>query len=210
MSFQYFSLYARGADLKVEFEVPTWRQIYLMLLNLAEKIQGDNFKPDVVIAVSRGGWLPARVLSDLLETPTGNVGVDFYLGVGETRKAPVLTQNVTVPVAGKKALVVDDVADSGKSLKLVKTLLFQQAAIDTKVATIYYKPLCIIKPDYYARKTKRWVVFPWETKETIRRIFKKNRDVNKVKVEIAKLAKAGLPKQLAERFLKEISEEKTC
>ena len=196
--------------MKVEFEVPNWRNIYLMLLNLAEKIRRGTFKPDVIIAVSRGGWLPARVLSDLIETPTGNVGVDFYLGVAETRKVPVLTQNVNVPVAGKKVLVVDDVADSGKSLKLVKKLLFKQGAMDVQVATIYYKPLSIIKPDYFARETKRWVVFPWETKETIRRIFEKNRDETIVKVEIAKLVKAGLPKQLAEHFLKEISEEKPC
>ena len=196
--------------MKVEFDVPNWRNIYLMLLNLAEKIRRGTFKPDVIIAVSRGGWLPARVLSDLIETPTGNVGVDFYLGVAETRKVPVLTQNVNVPVAGKKVLVVDDVADSGKSLKLVKKLLFKQGAMDVQVATIYYKPLSIIKPDYFARETKRWVVFPWETKETIRRIFEKNRDETIVKVEIAKLVKAGLPKQLAEHFLKEISEEKPC
>ena len=196
--------------MKVEFEVPNWRNIYLMLLNLAEKIRRGTFKPDVIIAVSRGGWLPARVLSDLIETPTGNVGVDFYLGVAETRKVPVLTQNVNVPVAGKKVLVVDDVADSGKSLKLVKKLLFKQGAMDVQVATIYYKPLSIIKPDYFARETKRWVVFPWETKETIRRIFEKNRDETIVKVEIAKLVKAGLPKELAEHFLKEISEEKPC
>ena len=196
--------------MKVEFDVPNWRNIYLMLLNLAEKIRRGTFKPDVIIAVSRGGWLPARVLSDLIEAPTGNVGVDFYLGVAETRKVPVLTQNVNVPVAGKKVLVVDDVADSGKSLKLVKKLLFKQGAMDVQVATIYYKPLSIIKPDYFARETKRWVVFPWETKETIRRIFEKNRDETIVKVEIAKLVKAGLPKELAEHFLKEISEEKPC
>ena len=196
--------------MKVEFEVPTWRHIYLMLLNLAGKIRRSNFKPDVIIAISRGGWLPARVLSDLLETHTSNIGVDFYLGIAETNKAPVLTQNVTVPVAGKKAIVVDDVADSGKSLKLVKTLLFQQGAMDVQVATMYYKPWGIIKPDYYSRETKRWVVFPWETKETIRRIFEKYRDETTLNVEIAKLVKAGLPKQLAERFLKEMSEEKPC
>ena len=196
--------------MKAEFEVPTWRQIYLMLLNQAEKIRGSNFKPAVIIAVSRGGWLPARVLSDLLETRIGNVSVEYYLGVAETRKAPVLTQNVSVTVAGKKVLVVDDVADSGESLKLVKAHLLQQGAMEVRLAAMYYKPWSIVKPDYYVGETKLWVVFPWETKETIRRIFEKSRDENTISVEIAKLVKAGLPKQLAERFLNEMFEERHC
>lgn len=196
--------------MKAEFEVPTWRQIYLMLLNQAEKIRESNFKPAVIIAVSRGGWLPARVLSDLLETRIGNVSVEYYLGVAETRKAPVLTQNVSVTVAGKKVLVVDDVADSGESLKLVKAHLLQQGAMEVRLAAMYYKPWSIVKPDYYVGETKHWVVFPWETKETIRRIFEKSRDENTISVEIAKLVKAGLPKQLAERFLNEMFEERHC
>ena len=52
-----------------EFEVPTWNQIYEMLLSQAEKIRKSGFKPNITIAISRGGWLPARVLSDLLENP---------------------------------------------------------------------------------------------------------------------------------------------
>ena len=109
-----------------------------------------------------------------------------------------------------KILVVDDVADSGKSLKLVKTYICQLGAMETRAATIYYKPWSVVKPDYYVRETKRWVVFPWETKETIRRIFENNRDEVAISVEIAKLVKAGVPKQLAERFLKEMFEERPC
>ena len=196
--------------MEAEFEVPTWRRIYLMLLGQAEKIRESSFKPDVIIAVSRGGWLPARVLSDLLETGLGNVSVEFYLGVAETRQAPVLTQSASVAVAGKKVLVVDDVADSGESLKLVKAHILQQGAKETRVATMYYKPWSVVKPDYYALETRRWVVFPWEFKETVRKIVEKGKDKDAVGVVLAKLVKAGLPKHLAERFLKEITEEKNC
>jgi hypothetical protein len=54
------------------------------------------------------------------------------------------------------------------------------------------------------------VVFPWETKETIRKIVEKHGDKSAVSVEVAKLVKAGLPKQLAERLLKEVFEERNC
>ncbi len=197
-------------EAEAEFEVPAWHQIYSLLLSQAERIRKSNFKPDAVIAVLRGGWVPARVLADLLETGMGTVSVEFYVGVAETRKAPVLTQGVSVAVAGKAVLIVDDVADSGESLKLVKAHLLQQGATEARVATVYCKPWSVVKPDYYMRKTRRWVVFPWETKETLRKIVEKYRDKDAVRVITAKLVKAGFPKQLAERFLKEMFGERPC
>lgn len=196
--------------MEAEFEVPTWRHVYLMLLGQAEKIRESSFKPDVVIAVLRGGWLPARVLSDLLEAGLGNVSAEFYVGVAETRKAPVLAQSVSVAVAGKKVLVVDDVADSGESLKLVTAHILQQGAKESRIATLYYKPWSAVKPDYYVLETRCWVVFPWEIKETVRKIVEKGSDKEAVGVVIAKLVKAGLPKLLAEKFLKEVTEERAC
>jgi hypoxanthine phosphoribosyltransferase len=167
--------------------------------------------PDITIAISRGGWLPARVLSDLLETILANVSVEFYLGVAETKNEPVLTQGVSAVVTDKKLLIVDDVADTGKSLKLVKEHILQQGAKEVRTATLYYKPWSVVKPDYYEKETRLWIVFPWEMRETIRRIFEKRRDKSaSIEEETAKLVKAGLPKQLAARFLKEMFEEKTC
>jgi len=197
---------------KLEFEVPTWNKIYLMLLRLAQEIKKDSFKPDIIVGVSRGGWPPARVLSDLLNNPNlANVKVEFYLGVAETKGEPTLTQPVSVNVAGKKVLVVDEVADTGKSLKLIKEHLAKEGATEVKVATIYYKPWSIITPDYYARETSRWIVFPWEIKETIRKIIKKCREKNKpLEEEMVKLVRAGLSQKLVDRFLKEVLEEENC
>jgi len=197
-------------EAEVEFEVPTWRQVYSMLLSQAVEIRKSSFRPDIVIAVARGGWLPARVLTDLLETDLGSVSVEFYVGVAETRKAPVLTQGVSVAVACKKILIVDDVADSGESLKLVKAHILQQGAKEARVATMYCKPWSKVKPDYYAQETKCWVVFPWEIKETVKKIFAKYKDKAAAGRVTAKLVKAGLPKHLAEKFLKEMFEERTC
>jgi hypoxanthine phosphoribosyltransferase len=198
-------------EARAKFEVPTWSQIYNMLLSQAEKICQSGFKPDIVIGIAKGGWIPARVLLDLLEIPNlAVVRVEFYLGVAETKKEPVLTQGVSAVVTGKKVLIVDDVADTGKSLKLAIEHVLQQGAVEIRTATVYRKPWSIIKPDYYETETSLWVVFPWETKETIRKIVKKHGDKNAINVETAKLVKAGLPKQLAERFLKEVFEEREC
>jgi hypothetical protein len=211
---QSYSGSKRRQKVKIElgFEVPTWNQIYGMLLNLAEKIRKDKFKPDVIVGVSRGGWPPARVLSDLMCNPNlANVRVEFYLGVAETKEEPVLTQPVSISVAGKKVLVVDEVADTGKSLKLVKEHLIKQGAVEIKIATVYYKPWSIVKPDYYEKETSQWIVFPWEIKETVRKIVKRCREKGKsIEEETAKLVKAGISAGLVEKFLKEILEEENC
>jgi hypoxanthine phosphoribosyltransferase len=197
---------------KLEFEVPSWNQIYDMLLNLADKIRKNGFKPDMIVGVSRGGWPPARVLSDLMDNPNlANVRAEFYLGVAETKEKAILTQPVSMPVAGKKVLVVDEVADTGRSLELVKEHIFRNGAAEVKIATVYYKPWSIIKPDYYEKETSRWIVFPWEIKETVRKIVKKCRENGKpVELETVKLAKAGLSSDVIQRFLREIHEEENC
>ena len=202
----------KKVSLELKFEAPTWSQVYNMLLNLAEKIRRNRFRPDIIVGVSRGGWPPARVLSDLLGNPNlANVKAEFYLGVAETKGEPILTQPVSMAVAGKRVLVVDEVADTGKSLKLVKEHIVKEGATQVEVATVYCKPWSIITPDYYERETSRWIVFPWEIKETIRKIFKKCRKEGiSAKKETAELVKAGIPAELVMRFSKEILEEENC
>jgi hypoxanthine phosphoribosyltransferase len=197
---------------EAEYEAPTWNQIFNMLLKQAGRICRSSFKPDIIVGVSRGGWPPARILSDLLENPNlANVKAESYLGIGEARNKPTLTQGVSVNVAGKKVLIVDEVADTGGSLKLVREHVLEQGASEVKVATLYYKPCSEFKPDYYEKETDRWIVFPWETKETLRKIFEThNTNAARLRKETAKLASAGVPKRLITRFLKEFNEAKAC
>ena len=190
------------------FKIPSWEQIYALLLNLARKIRNDKFSPDIIVGVSRGGWAPARVMSDLLENPElANVKAEFYLDVAKTKSEPVITQPVSVSVRNKKILIVDDVADTGKSLRLVRLHLKQQGATDVKIATIYYKPWSVVTPDWYERKTSRWIIFPWERKETVRNVVKKFKSEGKTVEEAKKtLIRHGLDRKLVERFLEEILE----
>jgi len=195
-----------GFDWK--FEIPTWEKIYELLLNLANQVRKADFKPDVIVGIARGGWPPARIMSDLLENPElANVKAEFYLSVAETKGEPVITQPVSVPVKGKRVLVVDDVADSGKSLALVREHLKEKGAIDVRIATIYYKPWSIVTPDWFEKKTSHWIIFPWERKETVRRILEKCKKHGKT-VEEAKetMIRYGFDRKLVERFIEEISE----
>lgn len=191
-----------------EFEIPTWERIYGLLLDLASKVRRNGFKPDVIVGVARGGWPPARVMSDLLENPeVASVKADFYSGVAENKGQPVITQSVSLSVKGKKILIVDDVADTGKSLALVKEHLKERGASEVKAATIYYKPWSEFTPDYFERKTSHWIVFPWERKETVRRILEKCRkDGVSSEKAMEILARCGFGRRLVKRFIAEIAE----
>jgi len=198
-------------ETEAEFEAPTWNQIYAMLLRQAQKICQSRFEPNIIVGLTRGGWIPARVLSDLLEIfDLATLGGEFYLGVTKTRKEPVLTQSVSGIVTGKNALMVDDLADSGKSLQLVREHILQQGVREVRIATLYCKPFSATKPEYYESETHGWVVFPWDTKETVRTIVEKYEDKRDIAVETGKLVEAGLPKKLIEKFLKEMLEDRNC
>ena len=192
----------------IDYEVPTWSQIYDMLLSQAQKISAQNFRADIVVGVARGGLVPARILTDLLEIPElVTIQISFYQNIAQPTIEPILKQALTVPIEGKKVLLVDDIADSGESLKLAQTYLHQQGALETKTATLYLKPQSITTPDFYEKRTSAWVVFPWDTKETLRKIIQHQLGKRVLTQEVSKLVKAGLPKLLAERLLKDMQKE---
>ena len=189
----------------INYEIPTWNQIYAMLLSQAQKIQKQNYKPDIIIGIARGGVIPARILIDLLETPQLTaIQIEFYTDINQTQQEPTLNQPLTTKITGKKTLLVDDIADTGKSLELAKIHLKQQGPKEIKTVTLFQKPQSIITPNFYEKQTTNWVVFPWETKEILRKIIQKHQVKRTLNQEIAKLVKAGLSKQLVEKLLKDI------
>jgi hypoxanthine phosphoribosyltransferase len=183
----------------VEFETPSWNQIHRMLINQSEKILTDKYKPDIIIAITRGGWIPARVLSDLLEVHNlTTIGIEFYLDISKTRKKPVLSQELSTPISGKKILLVDDVADTGESLQLAKKHILNKDKADLIISTLYKKPQSVIEPDYYEKTTKQWIIFPWEIKETAKKIWDKNEEFES--------KKPSLTEDLVKKFLNDFNE----
>jgi len=172
--------------LPISYISPSWDRIYEMLIELAKRVKGSGFKPDLIVGVCRGGWTPARVMSDLLENAnTASIRIEFYLAPGVTAKKPVISQAIMVPVKGVNVLVVDDVADTGESLKVAVEHLDVCGAKAIKTATIYYKPQSIFKPDFFIIQTEQWIIFPWERLESTRRLLdeaqKKGKPIDSVK-----------------------------
>ncbi|MEM2902199.1 MAG: phosphoribosyltransferase [Candidatus Bathyarchaeia archaeon] len=191
-----------------EYLILEWEDIYRMCIELSKRIKEDDFKPDVIVGVARGGWIPARILSDLLEnTNLANIKAEFYEDVAKTGKKPRITQPVSTDVRGLKVLVVDDVSDTGLSLSEVRKSLVQEGAGEIKIATLHYKPHSVLKPEYYVDETSAWIVYPHERYEFIKSTIRKMRNLNltEVKEWFKKIGfKAPYTEQLIEEAWKTI------
>lgn len=192
-----------------KYKTASWNKIYKMLLNLYEKIRSSEFKPEIIVGVIRGGLIPARILSDLLENPNlTTIRTECYSPF-DVKKEPMLTQPLLETVNGKTVLIIDDIADTGRSLRLIVEHVMQQNASKIRTATLFYKPWSVITPDYFEEETRQWVVFPWDIKETVRKAFETN-----YKMPVSQLSKdlyaLGLPKLMSNRFLKEIAKARIC
>jgi hypoxanthine phosphoribosyltransferase len=114
----------------------TWQEIEQAVDVLATTIRSGGI-PDLIVAIPRGGWIPAVMLGHRLNIPV---------------------QSLAMPVCTSKVLVVDDICDTGKTLWKI----MQQLSLEARSATLFYKYNTTYDPTYYARETKEWIVFPWE------------------------------------------------
>src|ERR1700758_5789978 len=101
----------------------TWQQFGDASRELAKVIAADGFEPDLILSIARGGLFLAASLGYALAVKNLHVtNVEFYDGVGSTLDMPVMLPPVpsAVDFSEKKVLIADDVADTGKTLELVR------------------------------------------------------------------------------------------
>lgn len=148
------------------------------VIEYCERLAGmaEGCRPDVIVGLSRGGLVPARILSDMMGVrQLGVLGVSFRKGMGITAGDPRITQGLDMDVSGRRILIVDDIADTGRSLEVAKDYLMRKGAKEIRVAVIHYKPVSAFRPDYYVMTTTAWVVYPWEKHETELELREKKR-----------------------------------
>ncbi len=151
----------------------SWDEVAGLCESLASSITSSGFAPDVLVGVSRGGLVPVRLLSDLLGvSDIYTVRVSFYKNVGKTADFPRLVQPLPGRLDGKKALIVDDVSDTGRSLLVARDHVKRMGAEDVKAATLHFKPHSTFCPDFFIGRTGDWLVYPWERHESARDLGK--------------------------------------
>jgi hypoxanthine phosphoribosyltransferase len=152
-----------------ERETLTWETFGDAAQELARVIADDGFRPDLILAIARGGLFVAGALGYALSVKNLHLmNVEFYNGVGSTLDMPVMLPPVpsVVDFSQKKVLIADDVADTGKTLELVRGFVVDQVA-EVRSAVVYEKPGSLVKCDYVWKRTSRWINFPWSTRPPV-------------------------------------------
>jgi len=168
----------------------SWVQFYKDCLYLGKKIKESKIKIDKLIAISRGGLVPARILSDFLTLPVSNIIISSYINLKQL-KEPEIIEVTEVNLKSKSILIVDEVSDTGKTF--IRTLNYFKKKSVKNIFTCapYIKPRTRFVPNFYQRTINAWIVFPYDLRETYEALLKEEK--NKEKAE-EKLSKIGFKK----------------
>ena len=141
----------------------TWEDLGTAVEELAGQIREDGFDPDAVLALARGGLPAAGALAYALGVKNmATLNVEFYAGVEERLAEPLLLPPVPdlSLLRSERLLVVDDVADTGRTLALASEFCAQHGP-EVRTAVLYEKPQSVVRCDFVWRRTDRWINFPW-------------------------------------------------
>ena len=130
---------------------------------LAGMVADDGFRPDMILAIARGGLFVAGSLGYALGVKNLYVmNVEYYTGVDQRLDVPVMLPPYVdfVDMSDTKVLVADDVADTGHTLEFVRAFCEGKVG-EVRTAVLYEKPQSVVKCDYVWKRTDLWIEFPW-------------------------------------------------
>jgi hypoxanthine phosphoribosyltransferase len=147
-----------------ERDIVTWEALDQLVVVLAERLAGRSF--DVMLAITRGGMVPAGMLAYRLGLRDILVAaVEYYDASGQPGPHPTFLQFPADPLLrGRQVLIVDEVWDSGTTIAAVTERVRQAGGIPT-TAVLHFKPGRSVvpgAPDVHAVETDAWVVYPFK------------------------------------------------
>lgn len=163
-----------------------WDTYHELTRKLAATILQHHAEVNQIVAISRGGLTLGHLLSDFLRIPVATFTIQSYTDI-QTQGELVITEPLKTRINGKHVLLVDDVADSGKTLIRASKYLKRFKPASIRVVTMFYKPHSVFRPDYFAQSTTKWILFPYEPTETILQITTSMQKAKKSKAEIQRL-----------------------
>ena len=136
-----------------------WDEFNENIKQLGKIINREVFKPDIIIAIARGGWIPTRYLSDLLHTKKiGSIGIKYE---DETRTKLSTYSKPSIPKECKKILLVEDMLESGNSIKWAYEY-YSNHGYDVKTACLFIMKKTEFIPNFYVKIIDDKIRFPWE------------------------------------------------
>ncbi|MFB6470819.1 MAG: phosphoribosyltransferase [Vulcanisaeta sp. AZ3] len=149
-----------------------WEDIERGTLKLVQDILRDHYQPDIIIGISKGGVIIASLISDMLSVPVDLMRIAHW-GFGRANNDATIRYRPVINVDGLNVLLVDDVADTGITLKIAKDELIRLGARNVKTAVLDYKALSSkFAPNYYVYMWTTWayIIYPWENLEAFRNL----------------------------------------
>jgi uncharacterized protein len=194
----------------------TWDEIAQWTETVARKITETGFRPTVVIGLTRGGWVPARLICDHLKVKKLYAVKTEHWGVTANQDGKaLLTQELSISIAKDNVLVVDDITDTGESLMLALGHLGELGPKELKSSTLLHIAHSKIQPDYFcvhvAKEEWTWFIFPWNLHEDLRTILPKTltkaRNESEVQTAFKDQFSIDVPMDLINETLIELSAE---
>ncbi|BCS92914.1 phosphoribosyltransferase [Metallosphaera javensis (ex Sakai et al. 2022)] len=150
---------------KIPVKVVTWEEIVKLSEMLSEKIKAE-FTPDIIIAVARGGLVPARLLADSLGViDVLSLKVEHWIVTASHTPEARIKYPYKVDLSDKKVLIVDDITDTGDSLILTSKYVGENFSPRVmKTATLQHiETSSKFKPDFFAQLVTDWAwfMYPW-------------------------------------------------
>jgi hypoxanthine phosphoribosyltransferase len=155
------------ADLPDEFPcvVTNWEYIYDLCRAVADQVKAAAFEPDVVVALARGGWFAGRCLCDFLGLDDlTSLKMEHYVGAAEKAEEPQIRYPMPEgSVAGKDVLVVDDIADTGGSIRRAHEYVSDRDAATVRTGTLQLMSGSSFDPEFVGERLEEWawIVYPW-------------------------------------------------
>lgn len=152
-----------------KYEIMTWSIYGEAVRSLASQVAESGYQPDVVLAIARGGLIPAGSIGYALSVKnTFVMNVEYYTGVDTRLDVPVVLPPYLdlVDLEDKQFLVVDDVADTGNTLQLVRDMTAGKVG-EVRTAVLYEKPHSVITCEYVWKRTDKWILFPWSAEDPV-------------------------------------------
>ena len=166
---------------KFRCRLVSWKDIERWSKDVVKKVIESGYEPEVVIGLARGGLVPARLISDYLNIKDLYAVKTEHWGVTATPDGKAkLAQGLQADISGKKVLVVDDITDTGQSLKLAVEHIARQNPKEVRGATLLHITHSKYVPHYYSEEVPEdnwtWFIFPWNVYEDLRNLIQKAMD----------------------------------
>ena len=148
----------------------SWDEAYHLSRKLAKAVKSSGFHPDLVVAIGRGGFVPARIVCDfLLHSLLTSIKIEHWDIAACKRPEASVRFPLAMDVRDQKILIVDDVTDTGDTLRIAIDYIKSQGAGDIKTAVMQHKTTSALEPDFYADLITdwRWIIYPWAAHEDV-------------------------------------------